>query len=59
MFSGYGKVVGLNIIKDNHSNYGFVRFQKLTSAHNLLRNSRNQNFTYEGNILEIDRVQKN
>ena len=59
MLSGYGKVLGLNIIKDNHSNYGFVRFQKLTSARNLLRNSRNRNFTYEGNILEIDRVQKN
>ena len=57
MFSGYGKVVGLNIIKDNHGKYGFVKFQTVGSAQNLFRNSRNKTFTNLG-ILEIERVQK-
>ena len=58
MFSGFGRIIGLNIVRRGNRGcfYGFITFQNARSAHNLLKRSFVKTFTIECNDLKIERV---
>ena len=58
MFCGYGRIVELDIIRRRTRGvyYGFITFEYVRSAQNLLKGTLKRNFTYEGYDLRIQRV---
>ena len=59
MFSGFGRIIELKITKRGGNRaqyYGFITYQNVKSAYNLLKSSRNRDFLHQGNVLKIKRV---